>query len=373
MFEKRGCSLTYFYRPTRRSLLLAFSTGLATFSLVCASSANALPIVPGVLPQKTGSQAIANSEFFNIAQGSAEIQQGKDASALPYFIKAVEQNPTNIISLFHLGSAYLELAKQADIPPQRTMFLRLAQQNFERVLNLNAHLTLAYFKMGKIALMVDDLESAKRYYELGLEVDPENAALVFNLARVYDQAQDREKAISFYQQAIQLDPKFVYAYNNLGLLYEDRKDWKTAEKYYKLALQQDPRYTLAQLNLGNMYASSEHYAEAEKQFKQIIAHEPDNEWAIFSLGNVYLKQAKYGAAVEKYQRVLTLNPQRSAIYYLMAVALTRLNRMDEAMQAGLHYVQLAPDGEFAKEMKSLIMSVKLSQSQGITVLPKARE
>jgi hypothetical protein len=39
--------------------------------------------------------------------------------------------------------------------------------------------------------------------------------------------------------------------------------------------------------------------------------------------------------------------------------------MDEAMQASLHYMQLAPDGEYAKEMKTLIMAVKLSQSSGL--------
>ena len=357
----------------RRTGFLTFAASLAAFSLTFSPVAEAFPAVSGLTPQKVGSQTIADSEFFVLSQGTVAVQQGNDGAALPYFIKAVEENPTSLMGLFHLGNAYLELAKQADIPAQRMMFLRLAQQNLERVLNLNGELTLAYFKMGKIALMVNDFENAKRYYELGLEVDPKNAALMFNLARVYDQEQDREKAISLYQRAIQLDPKFVYAYNNLGLLYEDKKDLKSAEKYYKLALRKDPQYTLAQINLGNLYASSGNYAAAEQQFSHVIAQEPGNEWAIFYLGNIYLKQDKYGPAVEMYQKALGLNPQHAAAYYLMAIALTRLNRMDEAMQAGLHYVQLEPEGEFAKEMKSLIMSVKLSQSHGLTVLPQARE
>jgi tetratricopeptide (TPR) repeat protein len=349
------------------------STGLVLLSLLCAPVAMALPAVSGALPQKTGDRLIQESEFYPLAQGADEVRQGNDAAALPYLIKSLEQNPTNLITLFHLGNSYLELAKQADIPAQRMMFLQQAQQNFERVLDLNAELTLAYFKMGKIALMVNDLENAKRYYELGLQEDPKNAALVFNLARVYDQANDKDKAMALYRQAIQLDPQFVYAYNNLALLYEDKKDWKSAAKYYKEALHQDAGYTLSHINLGNLYASSGRYSAAEKELNQAIAQEPDNEWAIFYLGNVYMKQSKYGPAVEMYRKAIALNPGHTSVYYLMAVALSRLNRMDDALQASLQYMQREPEGEFSKEMKSLIMSVKLSQSHGVTVLPKTAE
>ena len=65
----------------------------------------------------------------------------------------------------------------------------------------------------------------------------------------------------------------------------------------------------------------------------------------------------------------SLNENHATTYYLLAIALTKLNRMDEAMQASLRYMQLAPDGEYAKEMKTLIMTVKLSQSNGLYFTP----
>jgi tetratricopeptide (TPR) repeat protein len=300
----------------------------------------AFPLSSAALPNESGSKAIRDSEFLPLLQGTREIEHGNNGAALPYLIESLEQNPTNLIALFHLGNAYLELAKNADIAPQRSMFLRQAYQNFERVINLNGSLTIAYFKLGKVALMANDLDSARRYYELGLEADPKNAALVFNLARVHDQANDKDKAMTFYRQAIELDPTFVFAYNNLGLLYEDKKDWLAAERYYKQALNKDPDYTLSRINLGNLYATMGRYGAAEKQLK-----------------------------VAMYQHAVAINPEHPSLYYLMAIALSRLNRMDEAMQAGLRYVQLVPEGEFADEMKRLILSTKLSQSRGLTVMP----
>lgn len=329
----------------------------------------AFPLSSAALPNESGSKAIRDSEFLPLLQGTREIEHGNNGAALPYLIESLEQNPTNLIALFHLGNAYLELAKNADIAPQRSMFLRQAYQNFERVINLNGSLTIAYFKLGKVALMANDLDSARRYYELGLEADPKNAALVFNLARVHDQANDKDKAMTFYRQAIELDPTFVFAYNNLGLLYEDKKDWLAAERYYKQALNKDPDYTLSRINLGNLYATIGRYGAAEKQLKVAIERDPENEWGFLYLGNVYLKQSKYQQAVEMYQHAVAINPEHPSLYYLMAIALFRLNRMDEAMQAGLRYVQLVPEGEFADEMKRLILSTKLSQSRGLTVMP----
>lgn len=318
-------------------------------------------------------QRIQGSEYLSLSRASAALQKGQNAQAIVDLKATVEQNPVNVLGLFHLGSAYLELAKQSTNPTQQAAMITLAQDAFERVTDLNDDLTLVYFKLGKIALMKNDPMAAKHYYEVGLQTDPHNAALIFNLARVYDQLGDKKQAIHFYQKTIAEDPNFTYAYNNLGLMYEENKDYSGAEKSYKRALKKDPRYNLARLNLGNLYASQEHFDAAKETLLTAQAQEPTNEWAYYYLGNMYLRMKDYGQAVDAYGKVLALNPNQVTAYYLMAVALTRLNRMDEALQASLHYLQLAPDGDYAKEMQSLVVSVKLSHSSGLNFEPQPTE
>lgn len=322
------------------------------------------PQVP-VIPREKASSAVESSEYYSLGVASGYLEQKEQAKALKYLVETVEINPVNILGLFHLGCAYLELAKQSDIPEQQAVYLEQAQQAFDRVLDLNDDLTLVYFKLGKIALMKNDIEAAKHYYQAGLKGDPENAALIFNLARVYDQNNEKAQAIQYYRKTIEADPKFTFAYNNLALLYEESKDYASAEKAYRQALKKDAHYNLARLNLGNMYAGTGNFTAAQKLFNEALAKEPNNEWGYYYQGNMFLRQGIYLEAISSYQKALSLNPQHATTYYLLAVALSKVNRMDEAMQASLHYMQLAPDGEYAKEMKTLIMAVKLSQSNGL--------
>lgn len=351
-------------------IAMLLATGLWVSSI--AGSFAMMPEMP-FAKLDAASQRIQASEYLPLSRASQALEKGQNAQALVDLQATVEQNPVNVLGLFHLGNVYLEMAKQSQDPAQQALYMEQAQQAFERVSDLNDDLTLVYFKLGKLALMKNDAEAAKRYYQIGLKTDPHNAALVFNLARVYDQLGDKPQAIHYYERTIAEDPNFTYAYNNLGLMYEDQKDYAKAEKAYKHALKRDGKYNLARLNLGNMYATLGNYQAAKTTLNQAQALEPMNEWTYYYLGNMYLRMNDYTSALDSYGKVLVLNPRHVNAYYLMAVAYSRMNRMDDALQASLHYLQLAPDGDYAKEMQSLIMAVKLSHSNGLYFTRKPAE
>lgn len=341
-------------------------TPLLLAAVLAGWNAPALAIGPTVVaPQyHRAGDLIAASEFVPLSQASQQMARGQYGKALIPLIETVERNPVSVLGLYHLGNTYFELARQTDLPEQQAVYLNQAQQAFERVANLNNELTLVYFRLGKIALLKNDPQAAKRYYQQGILVDAKNAALIFNLARVHDQLGERTEAIRYYQQTLSVDPAFVFAYNNMGLLYEDLRDYQKAEAAYQQALKRDSNYNLARLNLGNLYAVLGQYQRSEKFLNDAQRLEPENEWVYYYLGNLWLRQGAYQDAVSAYSRALEINPKHATTYYLLAVSLTRLKRMDEALQASLNYVQLEPNGEYARELKSLILSVKLSQGHG---------
>lgn len=358
-----------FASESQLSIKPAVSALLLAGTLLLAPIASAMGVVTPITPNKTAIQSVEEADYYPLGLASVHLQKGENAKALKYLVETVERNPVHILGLFHLGCAYLELAKDSDLPEQQAVYLDQAQQALERVIDLNDELTLVYFKLGKVALMKNDIEAAKHYYVAGLRTEPTNAALIFNLARVYDQNNEKAEAIRYYQKTIETDPNFTYAYNNLALLYEESKDYASAEKAYRQALKKNTRYNLARLNLGNMLAAKGDYHNAKKLFEEALAQEPRNEWVYYYQGNMFLRMNAFEQAVNAYNEALTLNADHATTYYLLAIALTKLNRMDEAMQASLHYMQLAPDGEYAKEMKTLIMTVKLSQSSGLYFNP----
>jgi tetratricopeptide (TPR) repeat protein len=313
-------------------------------------------------PSRLGADLVRESEYAALSRASGRVQAGAYLEALPLLAETVEKNPTNILALFHLGGVYLELARQSPSADGRTVLLTQARQTFERVVDLNSDFTPPYFKLGKIALMQNDIEGAKRYYRQGLAVEPRNATLMFNLARVCDQNGERTVAIGYYRETLALDANFTFAYNNLALLYEEEHRYGEAEKAYKAALKHNAKYNLARLNLGNLYAVTGRYEAARRAFAEAQAQEPANTWVYYYEGNLHMRLSEYEQAATAYRRSIELDSGNATAYYLLAVSLSRLNRMDEALQASLHYMRLEPEGRYAQEMKSLILAMKLSQS-----------
>jgi tetratricopeptide (TPR) repeat protein len=119
------------------------------------------------------------------------------------------------------------------------------------------------------------------------------------------------------------------------------------------------------LNLGSLYAEQGEFKAAEQIYHEALKQDPDNAWAHLYLGNVYYRTGQYDKAVECYQNSIQHNPAYANAYYLLAVSLQKLNRYDEALNASLKYISLEPQGNYAGEMKNMILSLKLQNSSRV--------
>ena len=97
-----------------------------------------------------------------------------------------------------------------------------------------------------------------------------------------------------------------------------------------------------------------------EQFKFMAEADPTNELAHFSLARAYVDAGMDEQAVASFGRVLELNPKISKVYQLMAAALLRLNRRDEAIAKLTQGVEVAqergeilPMNDMAGQLKEL--------------------
>ncbi len=314
---------------------------------------------------------MAQSDVILMDRASKMIEQDRFEQAIPLLDNAVSINPVNILALYNLAYCHYELAKVQTDSKQTIAHLRRAEMLFERVQNLNPNFILTYFKLGKIALLLQEPEKAAAYYRMGLEYEPGNAALIFNLARIYDTGNQSDMALAYYQKALDIDPDFIYAYNNMGLLYEQKKDYRSAEKAYQAALKKDKTYNYARLNLGNLYSTLNRPEEARGLFKEALKYEPDNAWAHLYLGNQYIVEENYQQAVNHYYRFTKIEPDYALVYYLLALSLSKLERYDEAMTASQRYIDLEPEGPHSTELRGFIVALKIQQAGGSVLLKKA--
>jgi Fe-S cluster biosynthesis and repair protein YggX len=68
-----------------------------------------------------------------------------------------------------------------------------------------------------------------------------------------------------------------------------------------------------------------------EQFKKMAEADPTNELGHFSLGKAYLDAGQTTPAIGAFQRVIELNPNISKVYQLLASALMKENRGEDAV------------------------------------------
>ena len=327
-----------------------------------AATVQAASVHTGILPRYDLGDQIQHSEYYHLSQASADIDEQNCLQAMPHLNEAAEIEPGSVFVHANLGHCYMQMAMASTSPNQAQVFLKKSEEAYMRIQYVAPELTSTYFKLGRIAILQEDMKKAIDYYLMGLEYEPDNAALMFNAARAYDQIEDYENAKGYYYRTLAIDPSFVYAYNNLGLIFEAEGNLVQAEKQYTQALQRDVNYAYARLNLGNLYAQTNRVEEALVEYQTVLGMQPDNAWAHLYMGNAYFSIELYDKALEHYTHASDQNPQYEATYYLMAITLSRLQKLDEAMQISEIYLEMAPEGEYAKQVRDLMLTLQLHQA-----------
>jgi Fe-S cluster biosynthesis and repair protein YggX len=69
-----------------------------------------------------------------------------------------------------------------------------------------------------------------------------------------------------------------------------------------------------------------------EQFKKMAEADPDNELGHFSLGRAYLEAGMQPEAVASLQKTIELNPKLSKVYQLLADALLKQGKKDQAIE-----------------------------------------
>jgi Fe-S cluster biosynthesis and repair protein YggX/uncharacterized protein HemY len=97
-----------------------------------------------------------------------------------------------------------------------------------------------------------------------------------------------------------------------------------------------------------------------EQFRKMANDDPENALGHFSLGREYVNAGQFADAVASFERVLRIDPNLSRAYHLMATALLKQDRRDEAVRRLMEGAKVAhargdvmPKNEMVKMLKEL--------------------
>ena len=132
------------------------------------------------------------SEASNLL-GKLLIENEKYKDAINVYLDAIKHNSQDEELFYNLGIAYTFIND----------FSR-AKQSYERATKINSDLYKAYYKLGQIALLYRDIETAETNFMQSI-YDENEAKSYYQLAKIYVIKNDKIKATLYIKKAIDLD------------------------------------------------------------------------------------------------------------------------------------------------------------------------
>ena len=138
-----------------------------------------------------------------------------------------------------------------------------------------------------------DILMARKMYREAIDVFREdktrNPVIANKIGIAYHQMQQLDNARKSYELAIRLKPDYPEAINNLGTVYYAKKSFSRAIRYYQRSLKYAPNSASIYSNLGTAYFARKKYKEAMETYQTALKLDP----------NVFENHGSYGVLLEE--------------------------------------------------------------------------
>jgi DNA-binding transcriptional MerR regulator len=122
-----------------------------------------------------------------------------------------------------------------------------AESLYQRALELDPWLAIAYTNLGNIRFRRGNEDAAEELYQKALSLDAAQPEAQYNLGYVMLERGRPDEAAEFFRGAISADPQFADAYFNLAMAYEQAGDAAKARPCWRRYLEIEPTGTWAEI------------------------------------------------------------------------------------------------------------------------------
>ncbi len=282
-------------------------------------------------------QKIPNQEETLLEMGVLDLSQRKTKDAEDLFRRAYEAQPNNLRGLLGESRALLmdgqpdksvqliqtEAQKNpANLDLQRELGnAEVAAGQYDRAIttfqgilgkvtdtrvqgDLWTRIGESYLRKGDIQQSINSLENARQR-------QPDNTNLTTNLAMLYETESKRDVARKYYEMSLKMDPNNAFALNNLAyLISESNGDLNQALTYAERAKQRLPGHPEVNDTLGWIYLKKNLTDQAVEQFKTLVVQSPLNPTYHYHYAMALLQKGDRETARKECQSALANKPNK---------------------------------------------------------------
>jgi eukaryotic-like serine/threonine-protein kinase len=192
-------------------------------------------------------------------------------------------------------------------------------------------------------LTEDSFARAIVNYNQAIALDPSYAAVHAAIAEYYSwlaifgimpPAECLAAAREAGQRAVRLDETLAEAHAALGFaLLTHESQWRAAKMHYQRAIELNPNYAIARVWYADRLTMEGRFAEAEVEMRKARELDPLNSF------NAYLREwdiyqsRRYEESIRQANELLNNDPSYGQAYFCLSLALRRLGRFEEAVDA----------------------------------------
>jgi tetratricopeptide (TPR) repeat protein len=263
-------------------------------------------------------------------------EKGKFAEAKPILNKLIGNNPTDSDYYRILGQVLSEEGDQEEAIDCLINSLRWDSKN-----------AYALIMMGNIfAKYKNDIDTAKKYYDQALIVNPEDNISINNIGLYLLQQGSYEESKGYFQKALEIDPNYPNSLHALAILSDMEYDYKSAFNYnLRATINNKPGNTLYQNSLSNIFKLAEKIIQEGKgksvidQYRVKLEHEGGREIEIISSNNIpYAAKIEFAENYKRENHIVKFKPSYPAIEHLVVHELVHLDFVVQARKEGINQI-----------------------------------
>lgn len=218
-----------------------------------------------------------------------------------------------------------------------------------------------FFQKGLQLEKEGNFSSAAEEYRRAIAIYPDYAEAQFQLGNLYEKLGIPDQAQRQYEKTIEIDAKHSDAYNNLGNVFGQQGKLDDAIAAYRHAIQINPSLATAHYNLGHSLMLKRQITEAEQELKTATELSSDPKYQK-ALGQLYVAQGRFNEALPYLEKAHKDRWQDQEMYYPLAEAYEKTQRLDEAIAVLQTYSELVSDMEEKMILHTRIRDLKMQKT-----------
>jgi len=221
--------------------------------------------------------------------GVLQAEKGNLEEAVISYQNAISLEPEFYQAHHNLGILYRRLNQ-----------INAARICFERAMALIPNIE-DYYQLANIAVEQGSLETAVRYLEIVLKLQPDHIGALCELGRIQTQCNAYDDAFDTFSRALEISPHHSQVHENIAKAHKQLGNFEKSIAHYRLAIHGSPESPQCYRNISSMT----HYTELNDDIQAMRALLEKNE---------------------------TTDAQRMELYYGLAKAYEDLQRYDQSFE-----------------------------------------